>query len=74
MDQAGISLAEWTRAHGVSYDIARGVLAGRIKAKRGEAHRIAVALGLKQGRVIAARLYSPMPSKPKAALKLVTDK
>jgi gp16 family phage-associated protein len=71
MDEAGISLAEWARAHGLSYDVARGVLSGRIKAKRGQAHRIAVALGLKQGRVVAPRLYAPPPAKPAANLKLV---
>ncbi|MGJ4748706.1 hypothetical protein ACQV5M_20260, partial [Leptospira sp. SA-E8] len=48
MEQAGVPLKEWCRAQKVSYDIARGVISGRIKAKRGQAHLIAIALGMKE--------------------------
>lgn len=72
--KAGISLAEWARAHELSYDITRGVVSGRIKATRGQAHRIAVALGMKEGRVVAARLFSPPPEADRPKLNLVKGK
>jgi gp16 family phage-associated protein len=43
----GISIAQWARARGFSEVMAYRVLAGKVKGTRGEAHRIAVALGLK---------------------------
>ncbi|MGE4244234.1 DNA-binding protein [Ramlibacter sp.] len=71
LERDGISLKEWCRAHSVSYDIARGVIAGRIKAKRGQAHAIAVAFGMKAGRVIPASQFAPVPSKNKPQLRVV---
>lgn len=43
----GVSVADWARGHGFSSQLTYSLLAGRLRAKRGEAHRIAVALGLK---------------------------
>lgn len=43
----GVSVADWARTHGFSSQLTYSLLAGRLRAKRGEAHRIAVALGLK---------------------------
>jgi gp16 family phage-associated protein len=51
-DKAGISVAEWARANGFSRVNVHNVLNGRLKCRRGEAHRIAVALGIKDGELI----------------------
>lgn len=43
----GISIAEWAKSRGFNVLTVYRVLSGRVKGKRGESHRIAVALGLK---------------------------
>lgn len=43
----GISIAEWARARGFNHRTVYRVMSGELKGTRGEAHRIAVALGLK---------------------------
>jgi gp16 family phage-associated protein len=43
----GVSIAEWSRANGFSLKLVYRVLSGRVKGTRGQAHKIAVALGLK---------------------------
>ncbi|TAN08819.1 MAG: DNA-binding protein [Rhodanobacteraceae bacterium] len=43
----GIVTAEWAKEHGFSPDLVYGVLTGRLRGRRGQAHRIAIALGLK---------------------------
>lgn len=43
----GKSVAEWARQHGFRQASVYQVLSGRSQARRGEAHRIAAALGLK---------------------------
>lgn len=43
----GLSVADWARSNGFSSQLTYSLLAGRLRARRGEAHRIAVALGLK---------------------------
>lgn len=52
----GITVVEWARAHGFSPDSVYAVLLGRTRGVRGEAHRIAVALGLKS----SAETLNPM--------------
>lgn len=47
-EASGTVVAEWARLHGFNENMVHQVLAGRGKWKRGETHRIAVALGLKQ--------------------------
>jgi gp16 family phage-associated protein len=49
---AGISVAEWARVQGFSTGLVYQVLEGRRKCLRGQSHRIAVALGLKQGEMM----------------------
>lgn len=44
---SGTSVAEWARAKGFNLQLTYSVLSGRLRAKRGQAHHIAVALGLK---------------------------
>jgi gp16 family phage-associated protein len=43
----GTSVAQWARDHGYKKHLVYNVLNGLSKYKRGESHRIAVALGIK---------------------------
>lgn len=49
MERLGISQAALARALGVSRDMVYQATRGRVKGTRGDAHKIAVALGLKDG-------------------------
>jgi len=44
----GVSISDWAKAHGFERKLVYKVLNGDVKAIRGEAHRIAIALGLKE--------------------------
>lgn len=46
-DRHGVSIGAWADARGFSRTTVYAVLAGRSPALRGEAHQVAVALGLK---------------------------
>jgi len=48
----GKSIADWSRDNGCNADIVRGVLLGRLKGNRGEAHKVAVLLGIKDGEIV----------------------
>ncbi|MDP1610671.1 MAG: DNA-binding protein [Sulfuritalea sp.] len=48
-EESGASVAEWARVQGFSCVLVYQVLDGRRKCLRGQSHRIALALGLKQG-------------------------
>jgi gp16 family phage-associated protein len=48
----GVSIAEWAEANELRPLVAYRVLSGRYKATRGQAHRAAVLLGLKQGEIV----------------------
>lgn len=48
-DRKGLSIAEFSRQHNLSYSIVYQVLSGLKKGRRGECHRAAVLLGLKEG-------------------------
>lgn len=43
----GEQISTWAQEHGFSKDLVYSVLGGRAKGHRGQAHKIAVALGLK---------------------------
>lgn len=45
----GVSISEWARQNGFSPNMVHAVLGGRIQCKRGQSHKIAVKLGLKEG-------------------------
>ena len=49
----GVSVADWARQHGFSVQCVYGVLNGRTVGKRGEAHKVAVALRIKREAVVA---------------------
>ena len=59
LDEAGISVAEWARANGFERATVVDVLLGRRAGHHGEAHRVCLALGLKQGCVAAAKGFKP---------------
>lgn len=50
--QMGKTYSQVARELGVDRTIVEGVLSGRLKGVRGEAHKVAVALGLKEGVII----------------------
>lgn len=49
LDRRGISIAEFSRKHDLNKNLVSDLLNGRIKGRRGEAHRAAVLLGIKDG-------------------------
>lgn len=61
----GTTYCSWADAHGFSAQTVYAVLSGRAKGRRGEAHRIAVALGIKAAR-LPAQTLSPEPGVPSA--------
>jgi len=48
----GTTMTRWAKARGFSRESVYAVLSGRSKGERGEAHKIAVALGLKEERTV----------------------
>lgn len=53
LSRIGKTPADVARELGVSKGIVRGVLDGRFKGSRGDAHKVAVTLGLKDGLIVA---------------------
>lgn len=49
LDRHGTSIAEFSRRHHLNKNMVSDLLNGRKKGRRGEAHRAAVLLGLKDG-------------------------
>lgn len=47
--RTGKSIASWAREHGVSPPLVRMILSGKRPGYRGQSHRIAVLLGIKDG-------------------------
>ena len=45
----GVNVAKWARDHGLSRQSVDAVLRGKTKGNRGEAHKAAVLLGIKDG-------------------------
>lgn len=52
MARRGITAVAWAKKHQVSPETVRGLILGRIKGRSGEAHKVAVLLGLKDGEII----------------------
>lgn len=66
----GISIAGWATAHGFNTNLVFEVLAGRKKGVRGQAHKIAVLLGMKEGEISTPKDFDPRncpPRSPKIA-------
>lgn len=68
MNEAGISQAEWARANGFTRQQVADVLTGRRLCLRGAAHAVAVALGLKVGRIVKVRNFKPVHKHQGAAV------
>ena len=49
LDRKGMSIAEFCRIHSLNKNLVSDLLNGRKKGRRGEAHRAAVLLGIKDG-------------------------
>lgn len=47
--RSGRSVASWARAHGFVIQLVHDVLSGRTRGVRGDSHKIAVLLGMKDG-------------------------
>ena len=48
---SGISVSGWAKEHGFGRHLVHSVLSGRLKARIGKSHKIAVLLGLKKGKI-----------------------
>ena len=51
LDRKGVSIAEFCRKYELNRNLVSDLLNGRKKGRRGEAHRAAVLLGIKDGQV-----------------------
>lgn len=49
LDREGQSIAAFARSHGLNKNLVSDLLNGRKKGKRGQAHKAAVLLGIKEG-------------------------
>ena len=56
---AGISISQWARDNKFARDVVCNVLYGRSACLRGQAHEVAVALGIKAGVVVKAGTFKP---------------
>lgn len=54
LKRKGVSITQWALANKLAPNLVFDVLGGRKKGDRGEAHRAAVLLGMKEGEVVAA--------------------
>lgn len=59
----GMTQSQWCRENGFSLNVMREVMNGRSLCAYGEAHRIAVALGLKEGKIVPVAEFLPTPCK-----------
>ena len=62
LQRRGVSITQWSIANNLSPGIVLHVLNGRVKGHRGEAHRAAVLLGIKEGE-IGGEVGAPKTSK-----------
>lgn len=60
--RCGLSIRSWAAANGFKKEDVYAVLDGRNKAKYGQAHAIAVALGMKNGVVVKPEEFCPVSS------------
>lgn len=61
MNRRGITIADFCRAHDINPNLVSDLLAGRKKGLRGEAHRAAVLLGIKDGVIDDVDDFPPKP-------------
>lgn len=63
---AGVSIGGWARRNGFSRTMTYGLLTGRLKGTYGEAHKIAVALGIKPGVIVDQDAFRSLPQQEAA--------
>ena len=51
-EREGTSYAEWARKHGVNRGLVSMILKGGRTCRRGQSHKIAVLLGIKEGVIV----------------------
>ena len=61
----GLSIRSWCAANGHSYQAVIDLLNGRVRGEFGAAHRAAVALGMKAGKVVEAAEFKPARVAPR---------
>lgn len=49
LDRSGTNISEWANRNGFSVKLVHAILQGRRRCGRGQSHRIAILLGLKDG-------------------------
>ncbi len=54
----GVPIAAWARSRGFSVDLVYQVLEGKRSCLRGQSHKIAVELGLKEGQIVSLEQLS----------------
>lgn len=64
--QAGVTISAWAKANGFTRMAVVDVLRGKRVGRYGECHRVAVALGLKDGKVVDAATFDPSAPAVKA--------
>jgi len=68
LSRIGKSHADVARELGVDRTVVRGVIYGRLRGARGDAHKVAVALGMKDGVIVDDAM--PIVEAVKAALRI----
>lgn len=66
LSRIGKTQADIARELNVDHSVVQGVMCGRLKGTRGDAHKVAVALGIKDGVIVDAAM--PIAEAVKAAL------
>lgn len=66
-ESGGLKVSDWAREHGFKREHVYAVLSGRARGRWGEAHAVAVALGLKRGLPTEASNYTVGPLQEEAA-------
>lgn len=69
----GKSISQWAEANGFRANAVYQVLNGFTKANRGQAHQIAVALGIKAGDALGDEIATPATEEGITKLNLMTD-
>lgn len=60
MRQAGLSIPQWAKANGFKTSTVKAILYGHSKGIRGEAYKVAIALGIKDGVIVQAEGFKPV--------------
>ena len=71
LHEAGISVSQWAHDNGYTRDVVASVVYGRSACRHGQAHEVAVALGIKAGRVVKRGSFRPRVQAVDAAEKQV---